>query len=105
MLSAEMEKFVWKRGEEFRARLWVLNDRPFTSDPLEAKVFICTGDVETEIYTWKAGEADANQNLRGPEIKCILPDVMEGKFHLRVYCNANPEFSTEYALLIKDITW
>ena len=69
MLSAEMEKFVWKRGEEFRARLWVLNDRPSNSEALEVKVSIRTGDVETEIYTWNAVGAEENQNLSGPEVK------------------------------------
>jgi beta-mannosidase len=101
MLSAEMEKFVWKRGEEFRARLWVLNDRPFTSDPLEAKVTIRTGDVETEIYTWKAEGTGENQNLRGAEVKCILPETKDSQFLLKIHCPEFPAYSSSYTLLFQ----
>jgi beta-mannosidase len=102
MISAEMEKFVWKRGEEFKARIWVLNDRPSESVPLKVNVILQTGEEEIDIYSWDIERVDANQNLIGPEFKYILPTENYRQFKLLLNCKEHPEFSSSYTLLLQD---
>ena len=102
LFSAEIERFVWCRGEEFTARLWVFNDRPYVSEALTANVFIQTGDWEAEVFSWNVNEADANENIQGPEIKCLIPEMGDSQFLLRIDCLESPEFSSSYLLLLID---
>jgi beta-mannosidase len=102
MISAEMEKFIWKRGEEFKARIWVLNDSPSESGPLKVNVILQTGDQEIDIYSWDVERVDANQNLIGPEFKYILPTGNYRQFKLLLNCKEHPEFSSSYTLILQD---
>lgn len=80
LFSARIAKFGWSTGESFEAELWLLNDslKPACGT---VSVSLQVGDTVTHLLDWDA-ETGENENVQGPTVRCILPDVQTDRFTL-----------------------
>ena len=94
LASARVPKFDWKAGEHFTAEIWLLNDSP-ASAVESIRVSILLGGKEYPLLVWESGVVPANQNLQGPTINWVLPDVDATDMTLRLQAGSA---SSEYRL-------
>mgnify|MGYP006282431713 FL=1 len=99
LASAQIPRFSWQPGEQFEAELWLLNDRP---EPLPAgkmKVVLEVGDSGETVLTWEFSGAGSAANLRGPVVRCRLPEGSGTDFFtLRLEVEGRPDWTSEYRL-------
>ncbi|MBO4308808.1 MAG: hypothetical protein J5885_03160 [Clostridia bacterium] len=96
LFSAKIAKFDWKAGEVFKAPIWLLNDGP---EPIkaDAEVFLRIGDREIPLLQWKAAKVDANTNLEGAQVCCVLPQAETDRFVLEIR-SSDPRLNNSYCL-------
>ena len=94
LASARVPKFDWKAGERFTAEIWLLNDSPASAEE-SIRVSILLGGKEYPLLVWESGVVPANQNLQGPTINWVLPDVDATDMTLRLQAGSA---SSEYRL-------
>jgi beta-mannosidase len=97
LFSARIPKFDWKAGEVFKAEIWMLNDSPFAADG-EVSVSLKVGDSTLPLLDWKNVHTDANTNLQGAQVCCILPNEADSK-EMKLILTATDGMSSEYRLL------
>ena len=97
LFSARIPKFDWKAGEVFKAEIWMLNDSPYAADG-EVSVSLKIGDQVLPLLDWKNVHTDANTNLQGAQVCCVLPNA-EGANDMRLVLSAPNGMSSEYRLL------
>jgi hypothetical protein len=113
MASARNYKFQWKVGEEFRTRLFMLNDRYAQLPPGVIKASLVagtrvlesgpvTGTRVVELGSWPYGAAEPNRNLEGPELTAVLPAMGSDSFTLVLEVAGHPEYNSYYAFLLLD---
>ncbi|MDZ7725327.1 MAG: hypothetical protein U5R06_21540 [candidate division KSB1 bacterium] len=101
LVSAKIPKFTWKPGEEFSCELWALNDRFQAAEIRRVTVsLIHDGEIET-LTSWTPDRIKSNNNLRGPQVRCRLPNRKAGIFKLRLQVEGRPELNSEYRLVLK----
>ena len=94
LASARVPKFDWKAGERFTAEIWLLNDSPASAEE-SIRVSILLGGKEYPLLVWESGVVSANQNLQGPTMNWVLPDVDATDMTLRLQAGSA---SSEYRL-------
>ena len=101
LLSAKIPKFTWMPGEDWSCELWVLNDRFQDAEIGTVNVsWVHDGEVES-LTSWTPEQVESNANLRGPEVRCKLPDWKEGIFRLRLQVEGRSELNSEYRLILR----
>jgi len=98
IVSGRVEKFTWRKGEEFSVDLFVLNDSHRKIPPGSVKVKIA-GDEEMEMLTWDFPEIPENQNLEGPTARIRLPEWESEVFELVLEVIGFPEMNSNYVFL------
>ena len=96
LFSARIPKFDWRAGERFTAGIWLLNDAP-TAAAGDVRVTLCIGDTEILLLDWHGAHTEANRNLEGAQVCCVLPDVDAAEMTLKL--TATGGLSSEYRLL------
>jgi beta-mannosidase len=102
LASATIEKFVWKPGEQFTTRIWILNDKPAASPGSTVKVSLKSGTEFQVLGSWTYPDLEANKNQEGPELSMKIPGWNAGTFKLILEVENQPGLSSEYTLLIGD---
>ncbi len=97
LFSARIPKFDWKSGERFTAEIWLLNDSPEARDG-SVEVFLQIGETEISLLQWKGASAEAQTNIEGASVCCMLPAVDTDRMRL-VLRAADKDMSSEYTLL------
>jgi beta-mannosidase len=100
LASATINKFVWKPGDLFTTRIWILNDKPEKAPGGTAKVSLILGSMQQVLGTWKYSQLEANENQKGPEFSLEIPDWPAGQFRMVLEVEGYPELNSEYILLI-----
>jgi beta-mannosidase len=100
LASATIDKFVWKAGESFSTECWILNDKQVPNEGGKVNIYFQSKDKKLNIGSWNYGKVEANQNLKGPALRCFLPNWPAGLFKLVLEVEGHPELSSEYTLLI-----
>jgi beta-mannosidase len=98
LASARFSKFQWAAGETFSAELWLLNDSPTEIPAGEVEVVLEAGEAETRLPTWSHPGIGANRNLRGPQVRAVLPAAGTGEFTLRLVAGPEGRWSSGYRL-------
>ncbi len=102
MASAQVPKFSWGPGEEFEAEIWMLSDRPEPLPTGRMKVLIQVADSVQQVLTWEFAGAEPASNIRGPVVRCGLPQGTDTDFFtLRLEVVGQPEWSSEYRLHLR----
>jgi beta-mannosidase len=101
LASSTLRKFVWKPGEPFVTRVWILNDSPDKVKNGRLKVMLSQGNDKTEVGIWDFGEVKPNENLKGPEFVVFVPAWAQGLFKLELEVEGREELNSAYTLLIK----
>lgn len=104
LASARNTKLQWKEGEEFRAQLWMLNDRHEDLSRGLMRVKLISGNRTMDLGTWEFESAGPNTNIQGPDVGGILPPWDEDRFILHLEVEGHPEFSSDYHFLYKTKT-
>lgn len=73
LFSAKIPCFTWYMNDTFEAELWFLNDTPAAAEG-KVTVSLTLGEETVTLLEWNA-KAEANRNLRGPTVRCLLPLV------------------------------
>ena len=97
LFSARIPKFDWKSGEVFKAEIWMLNDSPFAADG-EVSVSLKVGNSVLPLLDWKNVHTEANTNLQGAQVCCVLPNEADAK-EMTLVLTAPNGMSSEYRLL------
>lgn len=103
LFSARIPRFDWKTGDRFTAEIWLLNDsnRPIRGS-VEAVLKI--GDREIPLLKWENAATEANSNVEGASVCCILPEA-EANCMTLVLRAEDDGLSSEYRLLYEKKTW
>jgi beta-mannosidase len=99
--SARIEKFEWSHGEEFIAELFILNDSLSIIDQGSISVFLITEKDKLKIHSWKYPKVGSQQNIEGPKINYMMPDLDTKRFSLSLENEENHQLNSEYFLLFK----
>jgi beta-mannosidase len=75
LLSAKLTKYLWRAGELFAVDLWLLHDGPTGLPAGNARAKVRLGDRVIDLGTWSYGDVRPNQNVTGPTLRALLPDV------------------------------
>ena len=101
--SAQVRKFCWKPGELFEADLWLLNDSLDQLAAGELRATITVDGIPSGSLTWPFEAVPGSQNLRGPTMRCRLPEDAEGELLLSVEVEGHPEWNSTYRLWVKRV--
>jgi beta-mannosidase len=101
LASSTIQKFVWKPGEPFITRVWILNDSPHKVKSGRLKITLTHGAEKQVLGYWDFDEAEPNENLKGPEFVALVPDWAEGLFKLELEVEGREELNSAYTLLIE----
>ena len=102
MVSARIEKFRFQRGENLKAKLFLLNDAPRRIDALEVRVRLERMDASEEVLlgVWQCPGAEVNRHTEGPEFCARIPDWPERLVVLAVDVPMHPEWSSRYKVAL-----
>jgi beta-mannosidase len=100
LASATLQKFVWKPGELFSTRLWILNDDPGSTPGGTVKASLKNGTTQLPLGTWTYNTLESNINQKGPELSVKMPGWPAGQISLMLEVDGHPELNSEYILLI-----
>jgi beta-mannosidase len=101
LASATIEKFVWKPGDLFITRVWILNDSQDRMHGSTVKVSLKCGTDQQVLGTWAYHDLVGNENQKGPEFFTKIPPWPAGQFTLNLDVEGHPELNSEYVLLVK----
>jgi beta-mannosidase len=96
LASARVPKFAWSPGERLTCQLYLLNDSP---DPLPAgriDAVMRIAGRDFPVGCWEFGEVPANENLTGPILFCLLPELPSPTFDLELRVTSRPGFNSTY---------
>lgn len=96
--SARILKFSYHGNELFEAELWLLNDRMETVPAGKVEAYLKIGEQEIHLLTWEHGELRPGENLIGPSVRCLLPNLQAD--HMEIILKAG-EYSNSYKLLYR----
>ena len=83
-------------GREITAEIWLLNDsNEKVSGSVE--VVLKIGDKEIPLLKWEGAEAEANTNVEGASVCCVLPEADARSMTLML--KADNGMGSEYKLL------
>jgi len=102
LASASISKFLWKAGEIFTTRVWILNDSPESTGGGKMTVSLVAGSQRLVIGSWDFSSQNANENQKGPEISAKLPRWTAGKIKLLLEVEGKPGWNSEYVILMKN---
>ncbi len=102
LASSTIRKFVWKSGEPFFTRAWILNDSPEKVASGKLKVSLVQGSGKLVLGYWDFEDLVPNENLRGPEFAANIPDWAAGQFKLMLEVEGRPELNSEYVLVMSN---
>lgn len=97
LFSARIPRFDWKSGERFTAEIWLLNDSNKKVCG-SVEVMLKIGKEEISLLKWEGAEAEANVNVEGASVCCILPSV-DAKSMTLILRSKDQNMSSEYQLL------
>lgn len=95
MTSARIQKFQYEGEEMFEAELWMLNDSLEDIPAGHMDVYLDFEYGEMKIFGWDYPAVPAGENLLGPTIHQILPNLESGYMTVRL---EDGERSSEYKL-------
>ncbi len=99
LVSAQNKKLKWREGEEFSARIWLLNDLPGDVEGGEVRITLIGGKKKLSLSAWKYEAVEANTNIEGPVISKVLPHWDTDRFTLELEVKGHPEFNSTYTFL------
>lgn len=102
--SARIPHFEWKANDIFSAEIWMLNDSPNQIEAGRLVVTLNLGGRSHELLSWPYPAIDASQNLLGPSVRMLLPD-MEGvhEFSLQINVNGQASYDAHYRLFFRQV--
>jgi beta-mannosidase len=102
MASAKIPKFQWIVGEAFEAELWRFNDSPESLPAGRITASIVVAGVEIQILEWLAPASPAQQHLRGPMARAVVPDgAGADRFVFRLTYHGEPARGSEYTMPLR----
>jgi beta-mannosidase len=106
LLSMEHERRRWLPGEQFEAKLWVVNDLYKDFKALTAEVvFYDTNRKEVKRETLKLGNIDSDSSKEYATINCKVPGKLGDKFYVEMELSDNSGkvvSNNKYLLLVAD---
>lgn len=102
LASARYAKFAWEKGEEFKIELWFLNDSPEKYAASGIDVYLVKGLQTIKLGHWDFPGTESNENCKGPEFSCLIPDWPSGIFKLVLKVPDQPSFNSEYSFILKN---
>ncbi len=101
LFSARIPRFDWKSGDRFTAEIWLLNDG-IEAVRASLEVFLKIGNETLPLLAWKNAETDANRNIEGASVCCVLPAVDADRMEL-ILRSDDARLNSEYTLLYQKI--
>ncbi|MGK4001794.1 hypothetical protein WMF31_04150 [Sorangium sp. So ce1036] len=103
LASARAPKFGWKRGEELRADLFLLNDAPegVAAGAVEARVVHAGGAVT--LVRWSFPDLPPRRNAKGPTLSFVLPRFEGSTFRLELRVEGRPALDSSYTFAYADV--
>ncbi len=98
LASARVAKFQWAAGEAFSAEIWILNDSPGAIPAGEVEATLSVGGSLVRLPPWPHQGSAAGTNLRGPEVRAVLPVSGAREFTLILKAGPAGAWSSEYRL-------
>ncbi len=98
LASARIARFQWRAGELFEAELWLLNDSPDPAGGAQIEAVLEADGKQTRLLRWDCPAAPANENVRGPSVRVVLPDLQADRFRLRLGVAGHPDWDSSYLL-------
>ncbi|MFN8254386.1 MAG: hypothetical protein U0W24_01775 [Bacteroidales bacterium] len=99
LASARINKFKYTEGEEFKADIWILNDKYEDIKGGKMTLKIKNGKEEIVLLNWDYPDLKPNKNLHGPSINYVLPAWETDRFKLILEVEGHPEMNSDYTLL------
>jgi len=100
--SARAAKFSFQPGESFEAEVWLLNDSPGPVAAGSLEVSLDIGGRRLVLASWAFPELLANQNARGPTVRCDLPNGVERTFQLLLQVSGRPTLDSQYTFVLRN---
>jgi len=100
--SARAPKFSFQPGESFEAEVWLLNDSPGPVAAGSLEVSLDIGGRRLVLASWAFPELLANQNARGPTVRCDLPNGVERTFQLLLQVSGRPTLDSQYTFVLQN---
>jgi beta-mannosidase len=98
MASARIPRFVWKAGQEFTLEPWILNDLYGTIPAGRLEVRLEVSDQTIDLGSWEFSEVSPNEHLRGPVMKCRLPQAEARMMIVRLAVEGRGWMDSAYTL-------
>ncbi len=98
LFSARIPRFDWKSGDRFTAEIWMLNDsREAVCGAVEVSLKIANKEIP--LLTWSNAHTDAETNIEGASVCCVLPEEDETNNMVLILKARDGSMSSEYKLL------
>jgi len=98
MASARIPRFDWRRGADFSATLFLLNDSPQPVGPLLFNARLEAGERSLSLAKWDCAGTVANTHCQGPVVTGQVPDWPGETFDLVVEVIGHPALNSRYTL-------
>lgn len=98
MVSAKIPRFDWRRGSDFSATLFLLNDSPQPVGSVEFHARFELAGQSARLSSWTCSGTSAGRHCEGPEISGPVPDWPGETFDLVVEAAGRPDLSSRYTL-------
>ncbi len=96
LVSARVERLLWRPGERFEAELWLLSDSPAAIARDTVDAFIVWRSGEQHLGEWQFEPLPPQHNRRGPRLEIDLPADAAGTFELSLRCRSLPHLNSSY---------
>jgi beta-mannosidase len=98
LASARVPRFDWMAGAPFSAELFLLNDSPRATGPVEIIAELLAGSERTRLGTWACSGSPAGTNCTGPVLQGVVPPRAGETFELAVDVVGRSDLSSRYTL-------